>query len=67
MLLLTLGAAACAQQTAPPPAPAAPAAVPAPAASPAQVAPGLWNVEEVRCSDLLEASDADRASAAMFY
>ena len=26
-----------------------------------------WNVERVRCSDLLAASDDDRASAAMFY
>jgi hypothetical protein len=35
--------------------------------SDAQVAPGTWNVERVRCSDLLRASDDDRASAAMFY
>jgi hypothetical protein len=33
----------------------------------ARVGPGRWNVERVRCSDLLEASDEDRASAAMFY
>lgn len=60
---------------APPPArpiPASPAPAPPPAArrsapSEAQVAPGRWNVERVRCSDLLEASDADRAAAAMFY
>jgi hypothetical protein len=62
--LLALAGAACAQQPAsPPPAPAAAA----PAPSGAQVAPGHWDVERVRCSDLLEASDADRASAAMFY
>jgi hypothetical protein len=35
--------------------------------SEAQLAPHLWDVERVRCSDLLRASDADRASAAMFY
>lgn len=75
VLLLTLGMAACAEQPAPPP--ANPAANP-PAASPAEAAPmsapsaapvaqGIWNVQQVRCSDLLEASDADRASAAMFY
>ena len=59
-----------------PPALAAPAADPAAppsaatAASPAadaQVAPGKWDVERVRCSDLLNASDDDRESAAMFY
>ena len=60
--LLALAGAACAQQPAPPPATAE-----APAPSEAQVAPGHWDVERVRCSDLLEASDADRASAAMFY
>lgn len=43
------------------------AAAPAPASSDAQVAPRRWNVERVRCSDLLRASDEDRASAAMFY
>jgi HdeA/HdeB family len=46
-----------AQQPAPPPA----------APSDAQVAPKKWDVERVRCSDLLAASDDDRASAAMFY
>jgi HdeA/HdeB family len=60
-------------QAAPQAAPAAdPAAPPsaATAASPvadAQVAPGKWDVERVRCSDLLDASDDDRESAAMFY
>jgi hypothetical protein len=59
---------ACVQ---PEPAPAPPAASPPPAAatapSSAQIAPGQWDVERVRCSDLLAASDDDRASAAMFY
>jgi len=40
---------------------------PAPAPSGAEIAPGRWNVERVRCSDLLGASDEDRAAAAMFY
>lgn len=52
---------------APPAQPPPPAAVAAPPPSAAQIAPGRWNVEEVRCSDLLRASDDDRASAAMFY
>ena len=53
--------------TAPPPA-AVPAPPPPPAApSEAQIAPGLWEVEQVRCSDLLGADDDDRAAAAMFY
>ncbi len=43
------------------------ATAPPPAPSDAQVAPSRWIVERVRCSDLLEASDEDRASAAMFY
>ena len=65
--------AACAQP--PAPAPPAPTAPPSEAASPpaprvtseAQIAPGRWDVERVRCSDLLGASDDDRESAAMFY
>ena len=60
--LLALAGAACAQQPAPPPAAAEP-----PPPSAAQVAPGQWVVERVRCSDLLGASDDDRESAAMFY
>jgi HdeA/HdeB family len=36
-------------------------------ASHARVAPHRWNVERVQCSDLLGASDEDRAAAAMFY
>lgn len=35
--------------------------------SDAQVAPGKWDVTRVRCSDLLNAADDDRATAAMFY
>jgi hypothetical protein len=74
--LLVLCLAACAPQAseptqsatpAPPPAPAQPVASPAPGPSEAQIAPGLWNIERVRCSDLLGASDDDRAAAAMFY
>jgi HdeA/HdeB family protein len=51
------------------PAPSKPsmAAAPPSAPSDAQVAPGQWNVERVRCSDLLAAADEDRASAVMFY
>jgi HdeA/HdeB family protein len=51
------------------PAPSKPsvAAAPPTAPSDAQVAPGQWNVERVRCSDLLAAADEDRASAVMFY
>src|SRR5690348_6257546 len=54
---------------APAPYAAAPPAAAAPASpvADAQVAPGKWDVERVRCSDLLGASDDDRASAAMFY
>jgi hypothetical protein len=76
-VLLGCSLAACAappapqQQAAPPPVPAPP---PAPEAAPpprvtseAQIAPGRWDVDRVRCSDLLGASDDDRASAAMFY
>jgi hypothetical protein len=40
---------------------------PTPAPSEAQVAPGRWDVDRVRCADLLGASDDDRAAAAMFY
>jgi HdeA/HdeB family len=77
-VLLTSCLAACAQppapqqQAAPPPSPAAPppevAPPPAPrATSEAQIAPGRWDVDRVRCSDLLGAADDDRAAAAMFY
>jgi HdeA/HdeB family len=53
-----------------PPAPAAPPAEASPAqraTSEAQVAPKRWDVERVRCSDLLGAADDDRAAAGMFY
>ena len=70
-VLLALGLAACTPQTEPP----APTAVALPAAaapappppSEAQIAPGRWEVERVRCFDLLGAADDDRAAAAMFY
>jgi hypothetical protein len=72
--LLLLAATACAQQPAQraqntPPTTTLAAVQPAPALVPsdAQVAPGRWNVERVRCSDLLGAADEDRAAAAMFY
>jgi len=57
------------EQTATAPPPAAVPAPPPPRAAPseAQIAPGLWEVEQVRCSDLLGAADDDRAAAAMFY
>jgi hypothetical protein len=76
-ILVACSLAACAQppapqqQAAPPPVPSAPpeaAAPPTPrVTSEAQIAPGRWDVERVRCSDLLGASDDDRAAAAMFY
>jgi len=43
--------------------PLSPAAPP----SDAQIAPQTWDVDRVRCSDLLRAEDDDRAAAAMFY
>jgi hypothetical protein len=63
VLLLALAGAACAE----PSAPAPPDTAEAPTPSEAQVAPGNWDVARARCSDLLQASDADRAAAAMFY
>jgi HdeA/HdeB family len=74
MVLLALCSAAYAQQQ-PPPSASAPVSPPqppgqtaaAPPVSSAQVAPSHWDVDRVRCSDLLGASDDDRASAAMFY
>jgi hypothetical protein len=73
-VLLALWLASCVPQAeqpvqttaAPSPAVAAPPPSP-PAPSEAQIAPGLWQVERVRCSDLLGAADDDRAAAAMFY
>ena len=60
------------QQSAPSPTPPAPPPEAAPSSAPrvtseAQIAPKRWDVERVRCSDLLGASDDDRAAAAMFY
>lgn len=74
-VILAFALAACAQPPAPaqqvaaPPAPAAPPPEVAPprVTSEAQVEPGRWDVERVRCSDLLGAADDDRAAAAMFY
>jgi len=74
-VLLVLWLAACAQQpplqtqtsVAPSPAAAPATPNPLPAPSEAQIAPGLWDVDHVRCSDLLGAADDDRAAAAMFY
>ena len=74
-VLLTLWLASCAPQTQQPvqtPVAPAPAIVPEPPPSKpppseAQIAPGIWEVEHVRCSDLLGAADDDRAAAAMFY
>ncbi len=56
-----------AQQQAPSGQTAPPAAGGPRPTSEAQVAPGRWQVERVRCSDLLGASDDDRAAAVMFY
>jgi hypothetical protein len=67
---LVLCAAGCAQPSPPPvaaPPPAPPPVAPAPPPSAAQIAPGVWDVDHARCSDLLGASDDDRAAAAMFY
>ena len=75
-VLLVCGVAACAQPAAPPPQQAgAPPATPPEATPPppprvtseAQIAPGRWVVDQVRCSDLLGAADEDREAAAMFY
>jgi len=71
-VILASALAACAQPPAPPQPAAAPVAPPPEVAPPretseAQIAPGRWDVERVRCSDLLGAADDDRAAAAMFY
>jgi HdeA/HdeB family len=77
-VLLACCLAACAQspapqqQAAPPPTLAAPTAEAASPPTPritseAQIAPGRWDVDRVRCSDLLGADDDDRAAAVMFY
>jgi hypothetical protein len=74
-VLMVLWLASCAPQAQQPMQTAAlspPATVPASpppstASSEAQIAPGLWEIERVRSSDLLGAADDDRAAAAMFY
>jgi hypothetical protein len=72
-VLLACCLGACAQPSAPPSQPAAPPPEAAPPPAPprvtseAQVAPGRWVVDQVRCSDLLGAADEDREAAAMFY
>ena len=73
-IVLLAGCLACAQpsaaqqQPAPSTAPAAPPeSSPPRVTSDAQVAPKRWDVERARCSDLLGATDDDRAAAAMFY
>jgi hypothetical protein len=71
-VLLVCCLSACAQPAAPPPQQAAPpppeAAPPPPprVTSEAQIAPGRWVVDQVRCSDLLGGADEDREAAAMF-
>jgi hypothetical protein len=73
-VLLACCLASCAQSSAPQqqalpaaPPPEAPSS-PAPrVTSEAQIAPGRWEVDRVRCSDLLGADDDDRAAAVMFY
>ena len=71
-VLLVCGLAACAPPSVPPPQQAATPleAAPPPSSrvtSEAQIAPGRWVVDQVRCSDLLGAVDEDREAAAMFY
>jgi hypothetical protein len=77
-VLLSCSLVACAQpsatqqQAAPTPATATPPPEAAPQPTPrvtseAQIAPGRWDVDRVRCSDLLGADDDDRAAAVMFY
>jgi len=71
-VLLACCLGACVQPSAPPAQQAAPqpeAAPPPPprVTSEAQIAPGRWVVDRVRCSDLLGAADEDREAAAMFY
>ena len=69
-ILLACVLGACVQPSAPsqqavPPSEAAP---PLPrVTSEAQIAPGRWVVDRVRCSDLLGAADEDREAAVMFY
>jgi hypothetical protein len=72
VVLLACCLSACAQPSAPPPQQAAPPPETTPPPPPrvtseAQIAPGRWVVDQVRCSDLLGAADEDREAAAMFY
>jgi hypothetical protein len=69
-VLLACCLAACAQSSAPQQQAPPPEAVSPPTprvTSEAQIAPGRWDVDRVRCSDLLGADDDDRAAAVMFY
>ena len=75
-VLLACCLSACAQPSAPPPQQSATPPTPPPEPAPppasrvtseAQIAPGRWDVERVRRSDLLGAADDDREAAAMFY
>ena len=71
-ILLVCCLGSCAQPSAPPsqqaaPPPEAPPPPPPRVTSEAQIAPGRWVVDQVRCSDLLGAADEDREAAAMFY
>jgi HdeA/HdeB family protein len=67
-LALLLAVAACAPQPVAPPAPPPPPPAPPPTAPPpGLVSAGVWNVERVRCLDLLGAAEDDRAAALMFY
>jgi hypothetical protein len=60
--LVALCSHSFAQQPPSPP----PTAITAPP-SDARIAPDKWDVDRVRCSDLVRADDDDRAAAAMFY
>jgi hypothetical protein len=71
-VLLACCLGACVQPSAPPPQQAAPSPEAAPPPPPrvtseAQIAPGRWVVDRVRCSDVLGAADEDREAAVMFY
>src|SRR5215475_3166908 len=79
-LISLLALAACVPPAPPPPAPPPPPppaaeAAPPPAAAlqgaaasaPTSASGQYWNVNRVRCSQLLSADDDDRAAATMFY
>jgi hypothetical protein len=68
LVLVTVLSSPClAQQPPSRPAAAAPPAAGALPPAEARIAPYKWDVDRVRCSDLLRAADDDRAAAAMFY